>query len=55
MGAQAILTNIAILFLVATFWSYLRQQSSLTPARKTWLLVATIFALVSVLLQLLRR
>jgi hypothetical protein len=55
MGAETILTNVAILFLAATFWNYLREEGSLSPARKTWLLVAGIFALISVLLQLFRR
>jgi hypothetical protein len=55
MGAETILTNVAILFLVATVWNYLRQEDRLTPARRTWLSVAGIFALISVLLQLFRR
>jgi len=55
MGAETILTNVAILFLAATIWSYLRQEERLTPARKTWLLVAGIFALISLLLRLFFR
>jgi hypothetical protein len=55
MGAAAILTDVAILFLVATIWNYLQQENRLTPARRTWLSVAGIFALVSALLQLFRR
>jgi hypothetical protein len=55
MGAETILTNVAILFLAATVWNYLQQEGRLTPARRTWLSVAGIFALVSVLLQLFRR
>jgi hypothetical protein len=55
MRAEIILTNVAILFLVTTFWNYLQQEARLTPARRTWLSVAGIFALVSVLLQLFGR
>jgi hypothetical protein len=55
MGAAAILTDVAILFLIATIWNYLQQENRLTPARRTWLSVAGIFALVSALLQLFRR
>jgi len=38
MGAEAILTNVAILFLVATLCNYLQQEGRLTPARRTWVL-----------------
>jgi hypothetical protein len=55
MGAETILTNVAVLFLAATVWNYLRQEERLTPARKTWLLVASIFAAISLILQLFRR
>jgi hypothetical protein len=55
MAAETILTDVSILFLVSTIWDYLRQEDRLTPARRTWLLVAGIFALVSALLQLFRR
>ena len=55
MAAETILTNVSILFVVATIWNYLRQEERLTPARRTWLSVAGIFALVSALLQLFQR
>jgi len=55
MGTEMILTNVAILLLVATVWNYLQHENRLTPARRTWLSVAGIFALVSALLQLFRR
>jgi hypothetical protein len=55
MGAETILTNVAILFLAATLWTYLQQEGHLSPARKTWLLVAGLFATISVVLQLFRR
>jgi hypothetical protein len=52
MGAETIPTNVAILFLVATVWNYLQQEGRFTQAQRTWLSLAGIFALVSVLLQL---
>ena len=55
MGAQTILTDVSILFVVATVWNDLKEQDRLTPARRTWLSVAGIFALVSALLQLFHR
>jgi hypothetical protein len=55
MGAEAILTDVAILFLAVTFWNYLQLENRLTPARRTWLSITGIFALVSILLQLFRR
>jgi hypothetical protein len=55
MSAATILTDVSILFLVATIWNYLQQEDRLTPARRTWLSVVGIFALVSALLQLSRR
>jgi hypothetical protein len=55
MGAETILTGIAILLLAATFWNYLQSENRLTPARRTWLSIAAIFALVSILLRLFRR
>jgi hypothetical protein len=55
MAAESILTDIAILLLAATFWNYLQLENRLTPARRTWLSIAVIFAVVSILLQLFRR
>ena len=55
MGAETILTDIGILLLAATFWNYLQLENRLSPARRTWLLIAAIFAMVSILLQLFRR
>jgi hypothetical protein len=55
MAAETILTDIAILLLAATFWNYLQLENRLTPARRTWLSIAVIFAVVSILLQLFRR
>ena len=47
MIAPVILTNLAILLLVVTLWDDMRKSNRLTHARKTWLLVAAIFAAVS--------
>jgi hypothetical protein len=55
MGAETILSDIAILLLVATVWNYLQQEDRLTAARRTWLSIAGIFAVISALLQLFRR
>ena len=51
MPVSGILISIAVLFLAAVIWDDLRQNDRLTPARKTWLLVACLFAVVSVVLQ----
>ena len=51
MPASEILICIAILFLAATIWDDLRRGDRVTPARKTYLMVACIFALVSAVLQ----
>lgn len=52
MQTGNILTNLAILFLAAALWDDLRRGARLTTARKTWLLVACIFAAVSLALQI---
>lgn len=51
MQAGNILTNIAIFMLAATLWDDLRQGGRITSARKTWLMIACIFAGMSGLLQ----
>ena len=51
MIAPVILTNLAILLLVAAVWDDMRKEDRLTPARKTWLLVAAIFTAVSLVHQ----
>ena len=52
MQASAILTNVAVILLAATIWNDLKERDSVTIARKTWLLVACLFALISAILQL---
>jgi len=52
--AATILLTIAVIVVAVAVWDYARHGGGMTPARRTWLLVAAIFAGVSVLLQLLR-
>lgn len=52
MRASGILICVAILLLAAAHWDDLRRGGRATPARKTYLMVACIFALVSAALQL---
>jgi len=54
MTVPAILTNIAILLVVVAMWDDMRRGGRLTPARKTWLLVAAIFTIVSLVHQFFR-
>ena len=49
--ANEILISVAILFLAAAHWDDLRQNDRVTPARKTFLIVACIFALTSVIMR----
>lgn len=51
MQAAGILTSIAILMLAAAIWDDLRSNERVTPARKTYLIVACIFALVNAVLH----
>jgi hypothetical protein len=53
MEAINILTNIAVLFLAAAFWDDMKCNGRVTPMRKTFLLVACIFSLVSVVVQIM--
>ena len=51
MQAGNILTNIAIILLAAALWSDMRQGNRITPAVKTYLTVACLFAAISAILQ----
>lgn len=44
---------LAVIFLALTLRDFLKEQGQLTPARKTWLLIALIFSAVTVGLFLL--
>jgi len=55
MPVSLILTNVAILLLVATHWETLKANAQVTPSRRTFLLVAAAFALISAGLQFVNR
>ena len=46
--------TISVIFLAVTLRDYLRGEDKLTPARRTWLRIAFIFAGVGIGLHLLR-
>lgn len=52
MDAAHILTNVAVLFLVATLWRDSGAASAKLPARKAWLTVAALLALASLVSKL---
>ena len=53
MQAADILLSVAIVLLAVTIRDDLKARDQITPARKTWLLVAVIFAVVSAVLRCL--
>lgn len=53
MEASAMLTNAAIGFVALTVWSDLKANGRLTTRPRTWLLVAVVFAGVSIVVGLL--
>jgi uncharacterized membrane protein len=52
MQASQILISFAIFFLAAAHWDDMRRNDRVTSARKTFLIMACIFGLVSAVLQL---
>ena len=52
MPAGNILTNVAVLLLAAAVFDDMRRGDRLTPARKTWLLIAALFAAVGIAVEL---
>jgi hypothetical protein len=44
----SVFVALAVVFLAITFQDYLRAEGKLTPARRTWLRVAWIFAAVGI-------
>lgn len=53
MAAISILTNVAIVLVVATLWIDMREGGRITSAKRTWLLIACIFSLLSSVVGLL--
>lgn len=50
MNTSTMLTNAAVVFVVLAVWSDLKIGGRLRPSQRTWLLVAVIFAVVSIVL-----
>lgn len=44
-----VFVGLAVIFLSLTIRDYLRSEGKLTPARRTWLRIALIFAAVGIL------
>jgi len=54
-GSVALLfVALAVIFLGAAFKNYVNAEGKLTPARKTWLHIAFIFAAVAIILSFLQ-
>jgi hypothetical protein len=45
-----VLVALSVIFLAAAFYNYLKTEGKLTPARKTWLRIAFIFAAIAIAL-----
>ncbi len=45
-----VLVGLAVIFLAIAFRNFLKAEGKLTPARKTWLRIAIIFAAVAIVL-----
>lgn len=54
MDTTTILTSLAIIFIVITMLDDLKKGGRLTPARRAWLMVAGIFAIVTIANEWLR-
>jgi hypothetical protein len=48
VAAKYILAILALLFLLAALWRLVRNGGKLQPQSRTWLIVAAVFAAVSV-------
>lgn len=51
MDTAHIMTNVAIILLASVLWDDLKGGGRITPLRKTWLFVACLFAVISVILR----
>jgi hypothetical protein len=51
---ETIFIALAVIFVGTSFQDYLRSEGKLTPAGKTWLRMAFIFATVTILIGALR-
>ncbi len=45
---ETVFTALAVIFVSLAVRDYLKAEGKLTPARKTWLLIAIIFSVVSI-------
>jgi hypothetical protein len=54
MNASIVLTNVALLLVVVSFWDDMKRGERLDPKHRTWLLTAGIFAISGILTALLR-
>jgi hypothetical protein len=54
MNTGVVLTNVALLLIVAAFWDDMKRGGRLEPRRRTWLLTASIFAITGIVTALLR-
>jgi hypothetical protein len=54
MTGSLVLTNVALLLVVATLWVEMKGTGRLLPMYRTWLSVAGIFALGGIVTTLLR-
>ena len=55
MGAQSILTNIAILMVIGTLWADMKRRDKVSAGHRGRLLTAALFAGVSLVLHFLER
>ena len=51
---KVVFVEIAVIFVSIVLADYLKEEGKLSPARKTWLLIAIIFSIVSLALNFLQ-
>jgi hypothetical protein len=47
-----VFVGLGVVFLALVLWDWLKEEGKLTPARKTWLCIAWLFAAVAIGLYL---